>query len=191
LKGRKIGVNPGTTAEVYMKLIFAKDNLSVPQDIEIVKLPPNLQLQALQSGQVDALVSYDPITTIAITQGIAKILVSHPFEELLDPFPSVGFTLSSNEIKRSPLVVQAVVNAISKAIVYGRAHPNEVNQSIIKYTNISAIVVQNMHLPQQVLEREIDRNQVQKVADLYYKNRLVSKKIDVNVFFYSSKNVKQ
>lgn len=184
LKEKKIGVNPGTAAEAFTKIVLEKNRLLIPQDIEIIKLAPNLQLQALNTGQIDALVSYEPNTTIGLQDNIAQVLVAHPFETIMDPFPNVGFTISYKTVTSNPSLARKIVKTIEKSILYGRLHKEEANRSSIKYTGVTESILNDLHNPEQLTGKEIDKSIVQKVADLYFENNMLPKKINVNDLFY-------
>lgn len=181
LVGKKVGVNPGTFAEGMIKILLEQEKV---QNITFVQLAPNLQLQALKSGQIDALVAYEPGTTIALTEGSAKVLLPHPFENVMNPFPNVAFTISTQVLKKDKVVVDKIITAMEKAIVYGRSHGPEANEAAAKYVGIPTSLLNQLRYPDQVLGKEIDQKKVQEVADLFFQKGLAPKEIKMTDLLY-------
>src|SRR3972149_6635849 len=69
LKGKKIGTYPGSTILTYTKVIL-KHFFDPDEDISIIQLKPELQLQALEAGQVDAIFTLEPIASLGIVRGV-------------------------------------------------------------------------------------------------------------------------
>lgn len=181
LTGKKVGVNPGTFAEGMIKILLEQKNI---KGVTFVQLAPNLQLQALQSGQIDALVAYEPATTMALTDGTARVLEPHPFEDVMSPFPNVAFTVSSKILKDDRDTADRLITAMEQAIVYGRTNATEANTAAAKYVGIPAELLNKLRYPDQLLGSEIDKKRVQEVADLFYQKGIASQRVDVTGLFY-------
>ncbi len=184
LVGKKVGVNPGTFATEMAIIVLEKKGIKNTDSVDFVQLTPNLHIQALQSGQIDALIAYEPVTTQALTQGIATVLMSHPFEEVMDPFPNVGFTIFTKLLNSNPVLAKKIIHAIQQAIIYGKANPQLANRSASKYIKIPEDILIKLRYPDQILGKDIDQKRVQDVADLYYQRGLIPQKITVNRLFY-------
>lgn len=183
LSGKKIGVNPGTAGEAYTKIILDENGINSDQT-QIIKLASNLQLQALKTGQIDALVTYEPNISFGVMQNKAKILFPHFYENVLNPFPGIGFTISSKLINEKPSIAKKIVNIMEKSIRYGKVNKKEAYRSSSKYTHLANDVLDQIHNPEQLTYDGINMDQVQVVADLYYKKQLIKEKIDVRKLFY-------
>lgn len=184
LVGKKLGVNPGTFAKEMAKIMLEKNGVKNVDSVEFIQLTPNLHLQALQSGQIDAVIAYEPVTTQAITQGVAIVLKPHPFEDVMDPFPNVGFTISTKVVNENPDLAKRIIRVIEKAIIYGRSNPEIANRSASKYIKISEDILNKLRYPEQVLGKEIDKKRVQEVADLYAQRGLIPQKINTDDLFF-------
>lgn len=191
LVGKKLGVNPGTFAKEMAKIMLDKKGVKNIDKIEFIQITPNLHLQALQSGQIDALIAYEPVTTQALTQEVAVVLMPHPFEEVMDPFPNVGFTISTKVINNSPELAKKIISAVEKAITYGKINPQIANRSVSKYIKIPENILDKLRYPEQVLGKDIDKKRVQEIADLYYRIGLIPRKIDTNGLFYIVDEIKK
>lgn len=181
LENKKIGVNPGTFAAGMIKILLDAQGI---KNVTFVQLAPNLQLQALSLGQIDALVAYEPGTTIALSNGSAKILIAHPFENVMNPFPNVAFTISAKTIKENPQVAKKIINAMEKAMLYGRINFQTANEATAKYVTVPIDILNKMRYPDQVLGKEINQKKVQEVADLFFQKGLAPQKINVKNLFY-------
>lgn len=181
LKGKKIGVNPGTFAEGLIKILMEQNVIS---DVTYVQLAPSLQLAALQSSQVDALVAYEPATTLSLTDGTARVLHPHPFESVINPFPNVAFTISTKFLMDNKKDADRIILVMENAIIYGRSHAEEANMAAAKYVGIPANILNKLRYPNQVLGIEIDKKKVQEVVNLFSKYGLAPKDITVAPLFY-------
>lgn len=72
LRGRNIGIVRGSTDELIFKIALAKNNIDMDKDTKVTTFqgPADLLL-ALRNGDVDAVVTYQPNTAQAVSQGIA------------------------------------------------------------------------------------------------------------------------
>lgn len=191
LVGKKLGVNPGTFAKEMAKIMLEKNGVKNVDGVEFIQLTPNLHLQALQSGQIDAVISYEPVTTQAITQGVAIVLKPHPFEDVMDPFPNVGFTISTKVVNDNPDLAKRIIRAIEKAIIHGRSNPEIANRSVSEYIKISEDILNKLRYPEQVLGKEIDKKRVQDVADLYTQRGLIPQNINTDELFFIDESNQQ
>src|SRR3989344_3642698 len=77
LRGKKVGILPSIQWRTIARHIFAQNGLS-EKDVTLVELAPGLHVQALQVGQVDALLTIEPMLTVAEKSGISRNLVDAP-----------------------------------------------------------------------------------------------------------------
>jgi ABC-type nitrate/sulfonate/bicarbonate transport system substrate-binding protein len=49
-----------------VRALFAKEGIDIDKDLTVVELAPGLQVQALASKQIDALLALEPMSTIAL-----------------------------------------------------------------------------------------------------------------------------
>ena len=64
LKGKKVGVVPGTTADFFLH-IFLTTNYIKPAEVQIIKLETDQVIDALVRGDVDAVSTWSPHTIVA------------------------------------------------------------------------------------------------------------------------------
>ena len=96
--GKKIGVFPGTAPSHMLGAFFKKHGVD-PVTVSMVQLPPQAQISSLESGAVDALFSYEPVTTTAFVHGGYRPLFGSVYADLLNPCPS-RVSVISREFER-------------------------------------------------------------------------------------------
>ncbi len=112
LKGKKIGVFPGTTGTNFLKKYFEEKGIDFSK-IEFVQLPPPSQLQALESGSIDALHAYEPSLTIGVEKsGFRKLAGESIFASLINHSAIGGYWFSTNFAEKHPDLAQKIVSAM-------------------------------------------------------------------------------
>ena len=106
LKGKKIGVAPGGASVVYTKL-FLKNFLNA-DEVTIEQLDPKTLIQALGAGSIDAIIGNEPLGTIAIQQGVAKVLLERPYTDNVPYMPEITGVglLSKNLLSNTPMLLK-------------------------------------------------------------------------------------
>ncbi len=180
LKGKKIGVYTGLVQILFLKGIIAGMGMDPEKDIEIVQIEPRLQLQALESGQFDALSTVEPYQTIAKSQNLTKTIIENPrVKYIQNPFPSVATPISSKFIKDNPKAVEAYLLAIRDAIDFIKDHPEEAKSYLVKYTPISKEDAQKTNILKFNQFGEENREYIQKNADWMFEQKLLDKRINI------------
>ena len=67
LKGRKVGVTFGSTGDLYLQLLLSKEGIAI-EDVERVNVAPPSMTSVLDTGGVDAIVTWDPYTYRTLTK---------------------------------------------------------------------------------------------------------------------------
>lgn len=121
LKGKKIGVTaPGSSSQAVLTYILAQGGLG-PKDVAFIGVGSSSgAVSALRSGQIDALINLDPVVTILLQNGDAKMAVdTRKVSEAEKIFNGdlVAGTLYAPEafVKKNPNTVQALTNAMVRA----------------------------------------------------------------------------
>lgn len=183
LAGKKLGVFPGSLNQAISSLLL-KDHLEDGQ-VELVQMRPSLQLQALTSGQVDALISYEPTTSLAVKSGVAQVVEHSPWaKHLFEPFPVATYCFTSKFIAAEPEIAAKIARAWFRAIDYIRADPTSAAATIPIYTQIEPALARELNQPAQRKSTEVDREAVQRLADLYMSFGLISQPIDTSDIYY-------
>lgn len=134
LEGRKIATFPGTTAAVLLKHFLELQNVDTSK-ISIVPLSPENQLQALNSGSIDALHGYEPIVSIGLSKGF-KRLYGSIYAYLNDPAPIGCSAIAKKFEKDNPKEAASFLKAFDKAVLFVRANPQKSQEVLVRRLNL-------------------------------------------------------
>ncbi|MFZ2299549.1 MAG: NrtA/SsuA/CpmA family ABC transporter substrate-binding protein [Candidatus Moraniibacteriota bacterium] len=183
LKGKKIGVFPGTTAINTLKLLFEAKGVD-SSTIQFIQLPPAQQLTALSAGSIDALHAYEPTVSIALVDNKMKRVYGAVYAEILNHSPIGAGLLSTKFINEHPGQAKKVVQALNKAYDYIRTNDKEareIAQSMFKFSpEVSAAV----SLPYFDHSNQIDKGSVNKLLDMFVLGEEIKSKPDLTNAFY-------
>ena len=126
LRGKKLGITQrGSSTDVAFRILLREAALDPDRDVTLIPTGnQNAGIAALSANQIDALILTEPGTSIAITQGIAKMFFDlRPIEAY---GAKLGFgTLQATEsfIQQHPDGVKRVISAICKATKALKGNP--------------------------------------------------------------------
>jgi NitT/TauT family transport system substrate-binding protein len=187
LKGKKVGTFTGSTQVMNVKA-FLKRFMDPDKDVQIIQISPQLQIQALASKQFDTLFSIEPIPTIAVEQGIARVLVDNPrCKYIMNPFPAGAGVISTKFAEGHPDLAKRLTQAMNSAIDAIRADEPGAKALLPKYTPIDASIAQKSRLYYWWKTDEIDSQTIQKLADIMTQWGELSKKVDTTKMVYVTK----
>jgi len=180
LKGKKIGSYPGSTMKTYTRLFLEKNN-AFDENTQIIELAQNLQLPALSSGSIDALLTLEPTPTIGEFNGISKVLISAPIEtDVLTPWVAGTFSFNSDFSKTDNS--KKIEMAFSKAVDFMRENPKDSKKFFIEYTAITdESLADKVPLPNTLKKGEINKDEFQEMSDLLLKEGILTKRVEVNL----------
>jgi ABC-type nitrate/sulfonate/bicarbonate transport system substrate-binding protein len=164
LKGRKLGLFPGTTALNFMKAFLKQKGLN-PDEVTFVQLPPASHLSALESGAVDALLAYEPTLTTALQQGARRIHGSI-YAAMLNPSPISAAIIARRFERENPEAADRFVRALDQSIQQIRSNPAQARLSLTNHTQIPLRVANEVNLIADTLSTEVDRQNLQAFIEL-------------------------
>jgi NitT/TauT family transport system substrate-binding protein len=180
LKGKTVGIFPGPSANVFFGLLFKKHGLDPKTDINLVELPANLELEALSSGKIDALATFEPTTTQVIFQlGAVNILPAAIETEVISPWHGGASVISSDYLSNNPNAAIRIVDAIYQAVDFIRKDPARAKESISIYTGIPADTAQKLPDPAFQKIDEMNFQTLQQQADMIFEGGVISHYIDI------------
>lgn len=116
LKGKTLGHVPGIQWRTISRRMIQAAGLDPDKDVRLVELAVPLQLQAVASGTVDAVLALEPVGSIAVASGLAKRAVTNPVSKVIaDPFYSGAAVMTSRFLQERPDVARRVVAVIDEA----------------------------------------------------------------------------
>lgn len=186
LRGTTIGVFPGPTASAMARLILERNGLSMPNDAKITAVLPNLQLGSLINGQVGALFTYEPIPTLAVSSGQARILHRGPVEDILGLDPWIGGfgAMSTTFMRQSPKKAAAVRDAVYDAFDYVAAHPEESRAMLRRYVralrDIDISTLRAIPLTDHWKRSQMDRDTLTQLIDFYKANGVLPTDLEID-----------
>ena len=133
LKGKKVGVPVGTTSHQLLLIMLAKNNLKV-SDIQLVNLSAGDMVTALQSGEIQAAVTFDPSLSQAVKAGgIKKISDAEGYKKTVSVIVArTRFT------KEHPQLAVRFLKVMKETAAWRSQHFEQSLDIIAKQTGISA-----------------------------------------------------
>ena len=186
LKGKRIVTGRGSIGH-YLAIRALHEAGLKTSDVTFINLLPSESRLLLDSGDADAWATWDPYTTISITQSDARVLVSG--SELLSNHLYLAATSKAIEGKRAQL--DDFVARVERAFNWSNAHPEEYAAAQAKVTGLPLAVHLAVAKATKMQRTPIDDQIVQglqNTADTYLAEGILSKRIDVSTGFDKSFN---
>jgi NitT/TauT family transport system substrate-binding protein len=191
LRGKKLGILPGIQFRTIAQHILDIEGLSIDKDVTLVELAIPLQLQALTTGQIDAVLTLEPVRSIGMDKKIVKDLVVDPINKYVaDPWYGGGGVVSVNFAKANPNTTNKVISVFDEAIKEINSDPNNSRQYLKKYTPLNDEQIKLVPLPiWKSLShiQESDLIALQRFLDIFTQQKIIENRIEVRQLLYSSK----
>jgi NitT/TauT family transport system substrate-binding protein len=129
LKGKKVGILPGTTQEVVILDRLKMEGMTI-KDVQPVRVLFGEMPSALQRGDIDAYVGAEPGPGISLATGVGKI-VEYPYSTPTGSLNMV-FATSQKLIDTDPALVKLMLDIHRKASEYAMAHPDELAEMAVQ-----------------------------------------------------------
>ncbi|MBZ5628452.1 MAG: ABC transporter substrate-binding protein [Acidobacteriia bacterium] len=178
LQGKRIGVFPGMSATRLIGAFLQRNGVD-PKTVAFIQLPPSAQVSSLESGAVDALFSYDPLTLIA-EPGKYRPLSDSVYAELMEPCP-VGVSVISRDFeRRQPDVGARAVGVMQEAIAYVGSHPRQATALLPRFTRMTPEMASRVNVADITLSNQVDAAVLQRFIDMLYEIGEIPEKIDAH-----------
>lgn len=189
LRGKRLGILAGTIQwRTIAREILEKNGLNMDSDVTIVELSPSVQVEALASGQVDALLALEPIPTIAVNKSAAKLWIADPTVEYISDPSWLGAGIVSVEFaEKNPNTTRKVISVIEKAMAEIEKNPDAYRQHLKGHTPLSddliaKVPIVNFKTCSQLTEQ--DKDSMQKFFDIFTKHKVAEGQISVEGVLY-------
>lgn len=123
LRGKRVAFQRGLPSEFFLRALLQQNGLTL-NDLKPVDMETSQAGAAFISKQIDAAVIWEPWLSKASQEGHGHVLASSK------DYPNLivdCLAFNQGVVSRSPEQVQAIVNAVLRAISYAKAHPDEAN----------------------------------------------------------------
>lgn len=122
LRGRKIAIAaPGSSAQLVATLVLAREGLSL-RDVQIIETSQvGVALQAVRSGQVDAVVHTEPVISMLEQKGDIRVVAdTRSLKGSQDVFggtiPAACLIATAQSVQNQANSLQALTNAVVRAL---------------------------------------------------------------------------
>lgn len=115
LKGKKVGILPGSTQEVVILDRLKQEGLTI-KDIQAIRLAFSEMPAALERGDIDAYVGAEPGPSISVGRGVGKV-IEYPYGT---PTGSLNMVLGTHvdTVKSKPELIRQYLQMHRKATEY-------------------------------------------------------------------------
>lgn len=179
LKGKKIGLVVGSIAHNLLSNLLKDNNLSV-SDVELINLSTGEQEQALATGQVDAVVTWDPTVTKIGADDAGNVLADGT-GVFLGENPIIART---EYVEQNPEIVQIFLNEYQKAVTElldnKESYAEKYSEDLGLEPELVITALSHTNLP--VVITETDAEDLQGTVDFLYESGIISESFDVTKY---------
>lgn len=165
LAGKKVGGFPGTTAKVSFLQLF-KEKFPELEQPDFIQLTPNLHIQSLKTGDIDALFAYEPVLSTGIVNHKFRTIFPSIYGTQFNPNPIGVGAVNQKWLDKNPKTAKVFFKAIDKAIQFIEDNPVKAKNILAKATNIDSAIAQNMNTLPLSKSTEIDLVNLDKYLSL-------------------------
>lgn len=189
LRGKKIGVFPGVTNKLLLELLFRQQFEWKPdKDVRVQGIAASLQLDALETGEYDAICPLEPMGTIGIFRSNLKMIDRGPIERgVLNPLYITLHAVSTKTMRDNPEQLRKFILAMEKAVDLMRADEQAMRALLPKYTSLALEQAILTPIGECVKINEASRPNFQKLIDLLAREGVLSHTVDANSLYYEFK----
>jgi NitT/TauT family transport system substrate-binding protein len=190
LKGKKLGIVAGSVQwKVLAREILAKNNLVADKDVTLVELALGVQAQALSAGQVDAILTVEPVPSIVKAKGIGKELVDHAAARFVaNPFYSGVGVIRADFAKENPTTTKKLLAVVEKAINEINSNPDAARQYLKGHTSLDESMITTVPISRFKMYSNLspeDKNAMKQFYDIFTKYKVVDGAIDFQKLLYA------
>jgi ABC-type nitrate/sulfonate/bicarbonate transport system substrate-binding protein len=182
LKGKRIAVDNASNSQLLWSAIVKKFNLD-PKDYKIVQVQPPEMVAALQRGDVDAFISWEPWLTRA-TSEIPGTKVVQDNDGVMEA--STYMLVSRKWAEANPQAAQSYVKAMIEATDFINANPDEAAKLTASHLKMDPKLTQSLmnKLTFKIQLTPATKTRIENVADQLKESGRLKKDFDSAKFFY-------
>jgi NitT/TauT family transport system substrate-binding protein len=194
LKGKKIGHMPGIQWRTNTKYILRNAGIDPDKDVILAELALNVQLPAVISGTVDALITIEPMGSMGIASGDVRAVVSNVGAKYItSPWFGGGAVMTTKFIKERPETARKVMLVLREITDKIQANFDQYRPLLAKYVGVpeaSLPVVKKLIFRNERDVDETDLRSEQNVIDMLYKEKVLPVHFDIKDKFVRLDDIK-
>lgn len=134
LKGKKVGIWPGSTQEVFIMERLRLEGLSI-RDVQATRVPFGEMHAMLQRGDIDAYVGAEPGPGLSLSTGVGQ-LVEYPYGTAMGGLNMI-FATHEDTVAKDPETVRAMLTVHRKASEFMMANKTAVAEMSVAKLGIN------------------------------------------------------
>lgn len=188
LKGKTVGTYQSDLQENNLRALLEEAGFSPGEDVIIKTVPPERQLDALRTGEIDALFAIEPYAAVAHTRGIGRALAAGIRPRYLgNPFWTTASAFSSRYLRTDAETAAKIYRALKDAVLFIRQNPAEAKALMANYILIDAKTAQQCGIYRwTLLTEEADFAQLRVAATKMHVDGILKKKPNPAALFLTT-----
>lgn len=183
LAEKKIGLTPGGTPTTYLQEYLKQQNIDISK-IEFVQIPPQNQIQALESGSIDALYAFEPNCTTILNNGGSRIIVNGIIPGFLDNTPTGLGAISQKFIDEDPDLADKSIKAFGEAFNFVDTRTEETRNIISSFFKMDTAITNKIALEKFYLIDDSVKNRITEFTKLLVNWKVLESTPDLSTIFY-------
>ncbi len=140
LKGKKVGIWPGSTQEVFIMERLRLEGLSI-RDVVATRVPFGEMHAMLSRGDIDAYVGAEPGPGLSLSSGVGQ-LVEYPYNTAMGGLNMI-FATSEEVVAKDPELVRTMLGIHRKASEFMMANKDAVAEMTVAKLGANKAAVEN------------------------------------------------
>ena len=180
LKGKKVATQVGSGSHHFLVLLLQKNGLTA-NNINLVNLPASDWQNALVSGNVDAVSTWEPWSTSLQKANAGKAIIN---SKGIKDSPSVYLVRNAFAVK-NPDLVKRFLKVNRRAMDYIKQNPDEAVEIVSKETKLPAASLIDSYKATEWTVRisNEDKNSFRQVKDFLRERSVIKKDFDIETLF--------
>jgi len=188
LNNKKIAAQPGSAMKALYERLIKTNNL---QNTTLIQMDQKLELSALESGQVDAVIALEPLVTAGTVKKISRPLEVGLWNKyFIKDDPISASIISQKFINDHPSVVESLVKASDECVDIITNQPDELRKILPSYTAIDQNIASQVPIAPFFRYDEINRSKLQELSNLLLELGEIKNPVNVEMMILSDKYVK-
>ncbi|MFH1624539.1 MAG: ABC transporter substrate-binding protein, partial [Pseudomonadota bacterium] len=127
-----------TVQDFLLRKALVRNGMEL-NEVRIIVVKPPEMIWALESGDIDAFIAWEPHVAKAVTKGIGRILITS--HDIWEHHPCCVLVADSKFMEEHPEVVRKIVKVHVDATNYIKSHPDEAIKIGTAYTGMDEATV--------------------------------------------------